>query len=136
MPGPKVYALWWGDRGVMPQKGIIQYSASSLSLFLRRAHRSPQLLPLHLLLLLLLPRRGVETKRHTRAGETGVSPFRQRATHNLFRSYLFNGFTRLSAHVGYWIVPVALGYGTYTWAKKYDTWLNSKAAHVAGHGAH
>lgn len=28
------------------------------------------------------------------------------------------------------------GYGTYTWAKSYDEWQNSKAAHVAGHGAH
>lgn len=38
----------------------------------------------------------------------GVSPFRQRATHNMFRNYLFNGFTRLSHHVGYWIVPFAV----------------------------
>ncbi|THH31830.1 hypothetical protein EUX98_g2346 [Antrodiella citrinella] len=91
MPGPKVYNLWWGDRGVAKQKGIIQYS---------------------------------------------ISPVRQRATHNMFRGYLFNGFTRLSAHVGYWIIPFAVGYGTYTWAKKYDTWQNSKAAHVAGHVAH
>lgn len=29
-----------------------------------------------------------------------------------------------------------LGYGTYAWAKRYDAWQNSKAAHVAGHGAH
>ena len=28
------------------------------------------------------------------------------------------------------------GYGTYTWARNYDEWQNSKAAHVAGHGGH
>ncbi|KAI0080415.1 hypothetical protein K474DRAFT_1657836 [Panus rudis PR-1116 ss-1] len=65
-----------------------------------------------------------------------LSPTRTRAMHNLIRNYVFNGYRRLSAHVGYWIVPFALGYGTYTWAKSYDTWLNSKAAHVAGHGSH
>ncbi|KAI0701930.1 cytochrome b-c1 complex subunit 8 [Cytidiella melzeri] len=91
MPGPKVYNLWWGDRGVQPQKGIVQY---------------------------------------------GLSPLRQRAAHNLFRNYLFNGYRRLAVQVPYWIVPFAIGYGTYTWAKSYDTWQNSKAAHVAGHGAH
>ena len=29
-----------------------------------------------------------------------------------------------------------IGYGTYTWAKGYDEWQNSKAAHLAGHVAH
>ncbi|PSR75792.1 hypothetical protein PHLCEN_2v8909 [Hermanssonia centrifuga] len=62
-----------------------------------------------------------------------VSPMRQRATHNLIRSYIFNGYRRLSVQVPYWIVPFAIGYGTYTWAKSYDEWQNSKAAHVAGH---
>ncbi|KAI9056442.1 hypothetical protein FKP32DRAFT_1599170 [Trametes sanguinea] len=28
MPGPKVYNLWWGDRGVQKQKGIVTYSLS------------------------------------------------------------------------------------------------------------
>ncbi|KIP05624.1 hypothetical protein PHLGIDRAFT_24989 [Phlebiopsis gigantea 11061_1 CR5-6] len=65
-----------------------------------------------------------------------VSPFRQRAAHNLIRGYIFNGYRRLASHVPYWIFPFALGYGTYTWAKGYDEWQNSKAAHVAGHGAH
>ena len=40
---------------------------------------------------------------------TAVSPVRQRAAKNLFRSYLFNGYRRLSSQVGYWIVPVVLG---------------------------
>jgi ubiquinol-cytochrome c reductase subunit 8 len=34
---------------------------------------------------------------------------RQRAAHNLFRNYLFNGYRRLASHVPYWIVPVAIG---------------------------
>lgn len=40
---------------------------------------------------------------------TAISPARQRAAKNLFRSYLFNGYRRLSSQVGYWIVPVVLG---------------------------
>ena len=94
-----------------------------------------------------------------------LSPQRQRAAHNLIRNYVFNGYRRLASHVPYWIVPFAIGeqslstyicstvyrrcmqvfaymsflcigYGTYTWAKKYDAWQNSKAAHVAGHSGH
>ena len=94
----------------------------------------------------------------------GMSPFRQRAAKNLFRSYIFNGYRRLSGELIYWSIPFALGmcrvrhvflsassrifctpytcyrmltyvtgYGVYTWAKGYDAWQNSKAAHVAGH---
>ncbi|KAI0826193.1 cytochrome b-c1 complex subunit 8 [Irpex lacteus] len=91
MPGPKVYNLWWGDKGVQKQSGVVQYA---------------------------------------------LSPQRQRAAHNLIRNYVFNGYRRLASHVPYWIVPFAIGYGTYTWAKKHDAWQNSKAAHVAGHGSH
>ena len=38
-----------------------------------------------------------------------ISPVRQRAAKNLFRSYLFNGYRRLSSQVPYWIVPVLIG---------------------------
>ena len=38
-----------------------------------------------------------------------VSPFRQSATSHLFRSYLFNGYRRLSAQLPYWLVPVGIG---------------------------
>lgn len=62
-----------------------------------------------------------------------MSPMRQRAMKHVFSNWLFNGYRRLSGQVGYWIVPFAIGYGTYAWAKKYDTYLNSKAAHVQGH---
>ncbi|KAM5531375.1 hypothetical protein V8D89_014968 [Ganoderma adspersum] len=65
-----------------------------------------------------------------------VSPFRQRAAHNLIRGYVFNGYRRLSKHFIYWSIPFTLGYGIYTWARSYDKWQNSKAAHVAGHGGH
>jgi len=61
-----------------------------------------------------------------------VSPFRQRAVKGLFKGYLFNGYRRLSAQFGYWVVPVVIGYSTYAWAKKHDAWQNSKAGHIAG----
>ncbi|KZT04879.1 uncharacterized protein LAESUDRAFT_727454 [Laetiporus sulphureus 93-53] len=91
MPGPKAYNMWWGDRELPKQKGIIQYS---------------------------------------------MSPVRQRALGHIFRNYLYNGYRRLSGQFGYWIIPIGFGYGVYTWAKRYDTYINSKAAHLAGHGAH
>ncbi|RDX40823.1 hypothetical protein OH76DRAFT_1365611 [Lentinus brumalis] len=91
MPGPKVYNLWWGDRGVQKQKGVVTY---------------------------------------------GMSPFRQRAAKNLFTSYISNGYRRLSSELVFWVIPFAIGYGTYAWAKRYDAWQNSKAAHVAGHVSH
>ncbi|KAH9829569.1 cytochrome b-c1 complex subunit 8 [Rhodofomes roseus] len=91
MPGPKVYNLWWGDKELPKQKGVIQYS---------------------------------------------MSPMRQRATHHIFRNWIFNGYRRLSGQVGYWIIPVAIGYGTYAWAKRYDAFHNSKAGHLAAHGGH
>ncbi|KAJ3554275.1 hypothetical protein NM688_g3194 [Phlebia brevispora] len=90
MPGPKVYNLWWGDRGVSPQKGIAQYS---------------------------------------------LSPMRQRAAKHMFSGWFFNGYRRLSQQAPYWVVPFAIGYGVYSWAKSFDQWQNSKAGH--GHaGGH
>ncbi|TFK53090.1 hypothetical protein OE88DRAFT_1656939, partial [Heliocybe sulcata] len=59
-----------------------------------------------------------------------MSPFKQRAAKHIFQNYLFNGFRRLSEQAPYWVVPFAMGYGVYTWSKRYDEWLNSKAAHV------
>ncbi|EJF61854.1 hypothetical protein DICSQDRAFT_146974 [Dichomitus squalens LYAD-421 SS1] len=89
MPGPK--GVWWGDKGVLKQKGIVTYS---------------------------------------------MSPFKQRATHHLIRNYILNGYRRLSGQFVYWSIPFAIGYGTYAWAKSYDAWQNSKAAHAHGHGEH
>jgi len=89
MPGPKVYNLWWGDKGGPKQKGVITYT---------------------------------------------VSPFKQNPTVHMWRNYLFNGVRRISSQVPYWIVPVAIGYGTYSWAKSYDAWQNSKEGHIALHG--
>ncbi|KAF9467185.1 cytochrome b-c1 complex subunit 8 [Collybia nuda] len=28
MPGPRVYNLWWGDKGTIRQKGIVTYTLS------------------------------------------------------------------------------------------------------------
>ncbi|EIW79859.1 hypothetical protein CONPUDRAFT_83121 [Coniophora puteana RWD-64-598 SS2] len=63
-----------------------------------------------------------------------VSPFRQRGSKDLIRNWVFNGYRRLAGQVPYWILPFAIGYGTYTWAKKRDAWQNSKAGHIALHG--
>ncbi|KAI0317976.1 cytochrome b-c1 complex subunit 8 [Amylostereum chailletii] len=63
-----------------------------------------------------------------------VSPFRQNPTAHLFRSYLFNGYRRLSSQFIYWAIPFAIGYSTYAYAKKRDAWQNSKAGHLAGAG--
>ncbi|KDQ50207.1 hypothetical protein JAAARDRAFT_186443 [Jaapia argillacea MUCL 33604] len=64
------------------------------------------------------------------------SPFNQRAAKGALQGYLFNGFRRLSGEVGYWIVPFALGYGIYTWAKRTSEFMDSKAGHLAGHAGH
>ncbi|KAI0725086.1 cytochrome b-c1 complex subunit 8 [Fomitopsis betulina] len=64
-----------------------------------------------------------------------MSPMRQRATHNMFRNWMFNGYRRLSGQVGYFIVPFALGYATYSWGNSHYAYLNSKAGHLA-HGGH
>ncbi|KAF8842842.1 hypothetical protein BDN67DRAFT_965286 [Paxillus ammoniavirescens] len=65
-----------------------------------------------------------------------VSPFRQRGSKNIFQGWMFNGYKRIASQVPYWIVPFAIAYGTYTWAKRYDVWQNSKAGHLALHGSH
>lgn len=38
-----------------------------------------------------------------------LSPFQTRAMPNLIRSYLFNGYRRLSAEAFYFVVPFGLG---------------------------
>jgi hypothetical protein len=38
-----------------------------------------------------------------------LSPFRQRGSAHLLRSYLFNGYRRLAAQTPYWIIPFACG---------------------------
>ncbi|KAG1802071.1 cytochrome b-c1 complex subunit 8 [Suillus plorans] len=60
-----------------------------------------------------------------------VSPFRQRGSKAVIRGWLFNGYRRLAAQVPYWIVPFAIGYGTYTWGNSRYAWQNSKAGHIA-----
>lgn len=40
---------------------------------------------------------------------SAMSPFKQRAVHNLFRNYIFNGYRRLSSQAVYWVIPFALG---------------------------
>ncbi|KAH7882941.1 cytochrome b-c1 complex subunit 8, partial [Phlebopus sp. FC_14] len=77
----------------------------------------------------ILKQRGITTYSES------LSPFRQRASKDIFRGWLFNGYQRLASQVPYWIVPFVIGYGTYVWAKKRDAWQNSKAGHLALHGS-
>ncbi|GLB42975.1 putative ucrQ family protein [Lyophyllum shimeji] len=39
MPGPKVYSLWWGDRTIPKQKGVVEYTISAY-----RAKAAPHML--------------------------------------------------------------------------------------------
>ncbi|KAF8722158.1 hypothetical protein AX14_010008 [Amanita brunnescens Koide BX004] len=65
-----------------------------------------------------------------------LSPFQTRAMPNLIRSYLFNGYRRLSAEAFYFVVPFGLGYAIYAWGNNYDAWSKSKAGHLALEGHH
>ncbi|OJA16558.1 hypothetical protein AZE42_00620 [Rhizopogon vesiculosus] len=108
MPGPKTFNPWWGDTSMHKQRGVTVYSASSTPIvFMKKLLTSPS-----------------------------VSPFRQRGSKGIFKGWLFNGYRRLAAQVPYWIVPFAIGYGTYAWAKRRDAWQNSKAGHLALAGSH
>ena len=71
------------------------------------------------------------------------------------RNYLFNGYRRLSGEFFFFAIPFAVGmsrdiyiyiptkliilhtgYATYSWAKSYDEYQNSKAGHIASGGHH
>lgn len=66
------------------------------------------------------------------------SPFRQSAMKGAFTGYIFNGYRRIAQNVPYFIVPVLIGLGTYSWGKSRYEYLNSKAGHIAAmkHGEH
>ncbi|KAF8581788.1 hypothetical protein K439DRAFT_195524 [Ramaria rubella] len=59
------------------------------------------------------------------------SPFRQRAFAGALHGYIFNGYRRIATNVPYFAIPVALGYGIYSWGKSHYQYLNSKAGHIA-----
>ncbi|KAF8512756.1 cytochrome b-c1 complex subunit 8 [Hysterangium stoloniferum] len=65
-----------------------------------------------------------------------MSPFRQRAFAGALHGYIFNGYKRIAANLPYCILPIAIGYGVYSWGKSHYEYLNSKAGHLAtmGHG--
>ncbi|PPQ95381.1 hypothetical protein CVT26_008226 [Gymnopilus dilepis] len=68
-----------------------------------------------------------------------ISPFQTKAGPHWLKHYIFNGYRRLSGEVLFFGIPMLLGYGVYTWAKRYDEWQNSKAGHLAlaaQHGHH
>ncbi|KDR77122.1 hypothetical protein GALMADRAFT_246320 [Galerina marginata CBS 339.88] len=60
-----------------------------------------------------------------------ISPFQTKAAPHWLKSYVFNGYRRLSGEILFFGIPFAVGYGVYTWAKGFDEWQNSKAGHLA-----
>lgn len=89
------------------------------------------------------------TRTHFANSSTALSPWQAKAAPKMLRSYLFNGYRRLSAEALFFLVPfgagtsthsihhvlvckhLPAGYGIYSWAKSYDDWQNSKAGHIA-----
>ncbi|KAF8352058.1 cytochrome b-c1 complex subunit 8 [Amanita rubescens] len=63
-----------------------------------------------------------------------LSPYQMKAAPQLIRSYLFNGYRRLSAEAFYFLLPFGLGYAVYSWGNSYDAWAKSKAGHLALEG--
>ncbi|KJA23809.1 hypothetical protein HYPSUDRAFT_104568, partial [Hypholoma sublateritium FD-334 SS-4] len=64
-----------------------------------------------------------------------ISPYQTKAAPHWLRNYIFNGYRRLSGEVLFFGIPIAIGYGVYTWAKGFDEYQNSKAGHLAAGGA-
>ncbi|KAJ7594041.1 cytochrome b-c1 complex subunit 8 [Mycena floridula] len=64
-----------------------------------------------------------------------LSPYQSKAAPQMIRTYMFNGFRRISAEAFYVVFPFAVGYGIYAWARSYDEYHNSKAGHVAAMAA-
>ncbi|KAF5352077.1 hypothetical protein D9758_009449 [Tetrapyrgos nigripes] len=60
-----------------------------------------------------------------------ISPYQSKAAPKMIRSYIFNFYRRVSGEAVYFVVPFALGYGVYTWAKNRYEYMNSKAGHLA-----
>ncbi|RDB23761.1 Cytochrome b-c1 complex subunit 8 [Hypsizygus marmoreus] len=65
-----------------------------------------------------------------------LSPFQSKAAPHMIRSYLFNGYRRLSGELLFFLIPFGTGYGIYSWAKSYDAYQNSKAGHIAAGAEH
>ncbi|KAJ1648797.1 ubiquinol--cytochrome-c reductase subunit 8 [Dispira simplex] len=58
-----------------------------------------------------------------------LSPYEQRVFAGFFKKGFFNIIRRFSAQVLYVGPPAALAYLTYSWAKKRNAYVNSKAGH-------
>ncbi|KAJ3528294.1 hypothetical protein NMY22_g9468 [Coprinellus aureogranulatus] len=68
---------------------------------------------------------------YTRKSTTAISPYQAKVAPKFLSSYIFNGFRRISGELLFFGIPFAVGYATYSWAKSYDHWLNSKEGHIA-----
>ncbi|KAF5309107.1 hypothetical protein D9611_008542 [Ephemerocybe angulata] len=65
-----------------------------------------------------------------------LSSYQSKVAPKWLSKYIFNGFRRISGELFFFGVPFAVGYATYSWAKSYDAWANSKAGHIAMEGKH
>jgi len=65
-----------------------------------------------------------------------ISPWQTKSAPHWMRNYLFNGYRRISGELLFFGIPFAIGYATYSWAKSYDEYQNSKAGHIASGGHH
>ncbi|ORX40837.1 cytochrome b-c1 complex subunit 8 [Kockovaella imperatae] len=64
-----------------------------------------------------------------------VSPYRQRAFQGVISGWIFNGTRRLIQQSAYFLVPLSIGYGVYSWGSKKYAYNNSKEGHHAMHMA-
>ncbi|KAH6891742.1 cytochrome b-c1 complex subunit 8 [Coprinopsis sp. MPI-PUGE-AT-0042] len=60
-----------------------------------------------------------------------ISPWQTKAAPGWAKTYLFNFYRRIGGELIFWGIPFGIGYATYSWAKSYDAWQNSKAGHLA-----
>ncbi|TEB32658.1 hypothetical protein FA13DRAFT_219209 [Coprinellus micaceus] len=63
--------------------------------------------------------------------QKALSPYQAKVAPKFLSNYIFNGFRRLSGELLFFGIPFAVGYATYSWAKSYDHWVNSKEGHLA-----
>ncbi|KAJ6621318.1 cytochrome b-c1 complex subunit 8 [Mycena sp. CBHHK59/15] len=60
-----------------------------------------------------------------------ISPYQAKAAPHMFRSYLFNGYRRLTVYALPILVPFGIYYYTWRMSVKDYEWRNSKAGHLA-----
>ncbi|PWN31087.1 putative ubiquinol-cytochrome c reductase complex 11 kda protein [Jaminaea rosea] len=59
-----------------------------------------------------------------------ISSNQQNIMGGAFRQYMIFGYKRLMAQLPYFGIPLAIGYGVYSWGVSRNHYLNSKAGHL------